>query len=257
MGFLWAVCAAIALIAPQAPAQTTPAPASASPNGQPAAPMVRSAIPVTATTPPPSLSNPISGPASAGSSTAPVRPGSNPTDSAPAMGSGGSHSIYFVGPDDVVEVKVYQEDDLLTTARVSKEGIINFPLLGSVSIGGRTPDDAARVIAGRLAKDYLVNPQVSLTVVEYSKRRFTVLGEVQKPGQYDMPDRDSVTLLEAIGAAGGYTRIADPGNIRLKRLEDGKETVFRLNAKKMANERQIASFEVKGGDIITVGEGIF
>jgi len=62
-----------------------------------------------------------------------------------------------------------------------------------------------------LAKDYLVNPQVNLTVMEYSKRRFIVLGQVQRPGAYDMPDRDSVRLLQAIGMAGGYTRIVKLG----------------------------------------------
>ena len=84
-----------------------------------------------------------------------------------------------------------------------------------------------------------------------------MLGEVQKPGSYDMPDRRSLTLLEAIGAAGGYTRIADPSKIRLKRLAEGKETVFKLDAKSMANERQSVTFEIKAGDIITVGETFF
>ena len=68
-----------------------------------------------------------------------------------------------------------------------------------------------------LAKDYLVNPHVNVNVTEYSKRRITILGQVQKPGSYDMPDREAVTLLQAIGMAGGYTRIADPSKITFKR----------------------------------------
>jgi protein involved in polysaccharide export with SLBB domain len=175
-----------------------------------------------------------------------------------AAAAGPANPLALLAPEDVVSVKVYQEDDLLTTARISKEGIINFPLIGSVSIAGKTPEDAARVIAAQLAKDYLVNPQVTITVTEYSLRHFTVLGEVQKPGDYTMPDRNSVTLLEAIGDAGGYTRIADPANIRVKRLESGgKESVIKLNAKSMASERQTVSFEVKPGDIITVGQSFF
>jgi polysaccharide export outer membrane protein len=168
-----------------------------------------------------------------------------------------SSEIHYVAPDDVLEIKVFQEDDLETKARVSQNGSINFPLIGMVMVAGKTPEEAARAIRAALAKDYLVNPQVTLTVVEYSKRRFTVLGQVQKPGSYDMPDRNSVTLLQAIGTAGGYTRIADPSKIRLKRLESGKETVFKLDAKSMANERQTATFEIKPGDIITVGESFF
>jgi protein involved in polysaccharide export with SLBB domain len=167
------------------------------------------------------------------------------------------NGIYAVAPEDVVDVKVFEEPDLETTARVGKDGMINFPLIGAVSIAGKTPDEAARAIGGELAKNYLVNPQVTITVIEYAKRTFTVLGEVQKPGSYDMPDRRTLTLLEAIGAAGGYTRLANPAKIRLKRLGGDKETIFKLDAKSMANERQTASFEIKAGDIITVGETFF
>jgi protein involved in polysaccharide export with SLBB domain len=166
-------------------------------------------------------------------------------------------SLYELRLEDVVDVKVFEEPDLETTARIGTDGTINFPLIGPVGIMGKTPDDAARLIRGELAKDYLVNPQVTITVVEYAKRTFTVLGEVQKPGSYDMPDRRSVTLLEAIGAAGGYTHIADPANIRLKRIVAGKETIFKLDAKSMARERQAVSFEIKAGDIITVGQTFF
>lgn len=166
-------------------------------------------------------------------------------------------SVYLVGPDDVVEVRVYQEDDLLTTARVAPDGTINFPLIGSVKISGKTADNAARVVAAELAKDYLVNPQVTLKVVDYASRRFTVLGQVGKPGVYEMPTGDTITLLEAIGDAGGFTRIADLGNIRLKRLVGGKETLYKLTAKGSISTRQSSTFEIKPGDIITVGESFF
>jgi len=123
-------------------------------------------------------------------------------------------------------------------------------------VGGLSPQAASEAIRTRLAKDYLVNPQVSVTVFEYGKRRFAVLGEVQKAGTYDMPEREKITLLDAIAMAGGYTRIADPGKVTLKRKENGKETIVRLNAKKMARN-ELASFEIQPGDVITVGESLF
>ncbi len=164
---------------------------------------------------------------------------------------------YLVSANDVVDIKVFQEDDLATTSRVSKDGTIAVPLIGAVKIAGKTPHEAAAVIREALAKDYLVNPQVTLTVSEYAKRRFTVLGQVQKPGSYDMPDRDSITLLEAVGMAGGYTRIADAGKIVLKRQTGGRETVYKLNAKKMAGSEESGDFLILPGDVITVGESIF
>jgi polysaccharide export outer membrane protein len=113
------------------------------------------------------------------------------------------------------------------------------------------------LIRDLLAKDYLVNPQVSVSISEYDKRRFTVLGQVQKPGTYDMPDREAVTLLQAIGLAGGYTRIADPAKVTVKRRTEDRESVLRVDAKSMANGRSAGAFDVLPGDVITVGESIF
>jgi polysaccharide export outer membrane protein len=170
---------------------------------------------------------------------------------------GGSESNYVLSANDLVKLTVFQENDLETTVRVSKDGTVTFPLIGPVKIGGKSPQDAAKLVRDLLAKDYLVNPQVNLTVMEYSKRRFTVLGQVQRPGAYDMPDRDTINLLQAIGMAGGYTRIADPGKINLKRTVNGKESMMKLNAKRMASGDSTSGFEIQPGDIITVGESIF
>jgi len=168
-----------------------------------------------------------------------------------------SGNYYDLHSNDLVEIKVFQEDDLDSTLRISRDGAVNFPLIGAVHIGGRSPQEAARAIRDLLARDYLVNPQVSVTVKEFSKRRFTVLGEVQKPGAYDMPDQDSIGLLEAIGMAGGYTRIAEPGKITLRRTGSGGEKVYHLDAKKMAKGRGGSGFEIRPGDVVTVGERIF
>jgi polysaccharide export outer membrane protein len=164
---------------------------------------------------------------------------------------------YVLGQNDVLEIKVYQEDDLACRLRVSPKGTIIFPLIGVVNVGGVTPQEAAEIIRERLAKDYLVNPQVTVTVYDYGKRRFSVLGEVQKAGTYDIPEREKITLLDAIAMAGGYTRIADPAKITLKRKRGGHETIVKLNAKAMAKDDKVVSFEIQPGDVITVGESLF
>ena len=160
-------------------------------------------------------------------------------------------------PNDVLEIKVFQEDDLACRLRVSPKGTIIFPLIGVVAVGDMTPQEAAETIRVKLANDYLVNPQVTVTVYDYGKRRFAVLGEVQKAGTYDMPEREKVTLLDAIAMAGGYTRIADPAKITLKRKKGEKQTIVRLNAKTMAKDDRVVSFEIQPGDVITVGESLF
>ena len=166
-------------------------------------------------------------------------------------------SDYKIAPADVLQVTVFQEDDLKSTLRVSNEGTIVFPLIGKLSVGGLTPQATARLIQEHLAHGYLINPQVSVNVLEFSKRRFTVLGEVQKPGSYDMPDQENVTVLQAIGMAGGYTRIANPSRVTLMRRAEGREKIFHLNARRMASGGAQAAFDVLPGDVITVSQSLF
>ena len=164
---------------------------------------------------------------------------------------------YRLSSNDLLAITVFQEDDLATTVRISKDGTINFPLIGVVKVGDKTAQEASRTIENLLAKDYLVNPQVTLTIVEFSKRKFTILGQVSKPGTYDMPDDSTLNLLQAIGLAGGFTRIANPAKITLKRLEGSREAVYKLDAKSMAKNESTKRFEILPGDTITVGESLF
>ncbi len=168
-----------------------------------------------------------------------------------------ARSNYILAPSDLLEVKVYQEDDLETKVRVARDGSITFPLIGAVKVGGKSPQEAAETIRDRLARGYLINPQVTVNVLEYTKYRLTVLGQVQKPGSYDFPDRERLTLLEAIGLAGGYTRGANPSKVVIKRLVNGQETVLQVDAKTMASQGSAKGFEVQPGDVITVAESIF
>ncbi len=167
-------------------------------------------------------------------------------------------SDYKLTANDLLDFRVFQEPELDAVIRLSGDGTASFPLVGNVSIGGKTIGEAVELLRARYKDGYLVSPQVSLTVRTYSKQRFTVLGQVQKPGAYEMQGTEEVSLLQAIGLAGGYTRIADPSNITVKRRESGgKERVIRFNAKRMAKGGDDASFMLKAGDVVTVGESLF
>lgn len=176
-----------------------------------------------------------------------------PVPLAPTFDSGN----YVLSPNDVIQLKVYREPDLETKVRIGKDGSASFPLIGNLIIGGKKLEEATRIIETSLNKDYLVNPQVSISVVEYAKRRFTVLGQVQRPGNYEIPNEEKVTLLQAIGMAGGYTRLAEPSRITVKRQVAGKETMFQLNARAMAKDNGSQPFEIQPEDTITAGERIF
>jgi len=113
------------------------------------------------------------------------------------------------------------------------------------------------VIQDRLQARFLVNPQVSIAVLESAKRLFTVLGQVQRPGTYRFPEQQELDLLQVIGIAGGYTRLADPGRIIIKRRIDGSAKTFRLDGKRLARGESGEPFSIISGDVITVGERLF
>ena len=164
---------------------------------------------------------------------------------------------YLLSPDDLVDFRVFQEQDLDAVVRIAGDGKANFPLIGSIKIGGLSIAAAVAALQDRYRDGYLVNPQVSITVRAYAKKRFTVLGQVQKPGSYTIEGSEEITLLQAIGMAGGFTRIADPSKITVKRRAAGKETVLRFDAKQMARGANDTFVVIKPGDVITVAESIF
>ena len=164
---------------------------------------------------------------------------------------------YLLAPNDLVSVTVFQEEDLATRARVGNDGTISVPLIGSVHIGGKSVDEAAQMIRARLAKGFLVNPQVNVGVVEFAKRLVTVLGQVQKGGTFEFPNQGPLDLLQAIGLAGGYSKTANPAKIVVKRRVGGKDVVMLLNGKELAAKKDAQPFEVLPGDTITVSESIF
>jgi protein involved in polysaccharide export with SLBB domain len=164
---------------------------------------------------------------------------------------------YRLAPNDLIHVSVYQENDLESRLRISRDGSITFPLLGNVKVAGKTLDQAAAALKTLLEKDYLVNPQVTVTLLEQAARRFTVLGQVQRPGTFRIPDGEGIDLLQAIGMAGGYTRIANPAKVTIKRKNQGKEEVIQVNAKEMARDQNATALEIFPSDIITVNESLF
>jgi polysaccharide export outer membrane protein len=160
-----------------------------------------------------------------------------------------------LAPTALVDVKVFQEPELSTSTRIQEDGRIMMPMIGEVAIGGLSVQEATRVIRKRL-ETRVVNPQVTLTVVEHARRMFTILGQVQRPGTFRFPDNQSLNLIQAVGIAGGYTGIGDPTKVTLKRVVDGKPTTFKLNAKRMA-EDATTPVELQSDDIISVGERLF
>lgn len=160
---------------------------------------------------------------------------------------------YQLVPNDLVRVEVFQEPDMLTEQRISQDGTVNVALVGRVRIAGLTLEAASAAVASRLKAGYLVNPQVTVNVVEYAPRRFSVLGEVNRPGAFEIPGEEVVTLPTAVAMAGGNSRIANLRRVLVTRNRDGK--IYDIKVDLLTPEGR--QFIVEKGDMILVPESLF
>src|SRR2546430_4082647 len=195
-------------------------------------------------------SYPIPGMSSSSPATAAIAPALPPGVSAP--------SGYILSANDQVAVEVFGEEDLRTNGRLNGEGNLSVPLLGSIHLAGLTLTQAASRLTELYGRDYLVHPRVNVSLLGYAKRRFSILGQVSRPGSFEMPESSpgGIDLLEAIAMAGGYTRIAAPGRITGRRHDARGREQFKVNAKRFTKGSG-GGFLVEPGDTITVGESIF
>ena len=206
------------------------------------------AQPVSAATPVPAAPVPAVAPVSVPAPVAPVLRGGG------ALASGESDYVLVVG--DVVELNVFREPDLTTQATIARDGTVQLPLIREVKLAGLTIRDAREQLRGLYDKKFLVDPQVFLNVVKYAERKFTIMGQVARPGSYELQGGERMDLLEAIGLAGGFTRIANRGRVIVQRRTAGEVTAIKANAKRMSEGKE-PPLEIQPGDVITVSESWF
>lgn len=152
-------------------------------------------------------------------------------------------SQYRLGPGDIIKISVFGENDLSIESRLPHLGIINYPFLGDIKVVGLTASELEETIYEGLLGDYLINPSVSVTIVEY--RPFFIDGEVKKPGGY--PYQPGLSVNKAAALAGGYTERASKTKIQIAREVDGvRQTLTALDTD-----------IVLPGDIVTVNQSFF
>lgn len=164
---------------------------------------------------------------------------------------------YRVGPENLLQIDVhYGKDGIISQkVRVSSKSRINFPLVGEIDVANLTVSEFEKKLYDLLERDYLVNPQVSVVIEEYST--VSVIGEVKKPGSY--PIKGKLTAVEAVSLAEGFTKIASPNKAKIIRTNpDGTKTEIpvRLNDI-MKGGRQKSNIDLLGGDVLVVPESLF
>jgi polysaccharide export outer membrane protein len=159
-----------------------------------------------------------------------------------------------LGPEDVVTVRVVGEADLSGEYQSDIDGVLDFPYVGRIDVRGKTITSLSDHIAtGLRTGEYILEPQVSVVIKAHNSARVVVDGQVTRPGSF--PFRTGLTLLEAIGLAGGRTPIADRRQIRLTR-STGSGTTTDLVPLRAINEGREDDISLCPGDAIYVPETV-
>jgi protein involved in polysaccharide export with SLBB domain len=163
---------------------------------------------------------------------------------APVLAQSDAISNYRLGSGDVISIQVLGEEDLKRERiRLSDAATISYPILGEIKLYGKTVAELETYIRDGLTGRYLVNPQVTVTIIEY--RSFYINGQVEKPGGY--PFIPGLTVRKAISLAGGFKERASKDKIFVIRDDDRSQTSKRISQDE----------SVRPGDIITVEESFF
>ena len=133
-------------------------------------------------------------------------------------------SSYVLRPNDIIRLDVYEEPDLSGAVRILKTGHASFPLIGSLEISGLSVSAASAKIRDLYARDYLVDPKLTLTVQEYATDFISVIGAVRNAGQIPIPVSGHIDLAAAMATAGGLSETADANSILLVRASGANST---------------------------------
>lgn len=160
-------------------------------------------------------------------------------------------SDYTIGPKDLLAINVFEVPELNITVRVSENGDINLPLLGTIKAGGLTRFQLEKRMADLLERSYLKNAQVTVFIKEYQSKKVSVIGAIKNPGNYDLIGKQS--LLQLISLAGGLTESAAGRIIVIRQYNNGKNASLKIDLDElMMNGKAELNIPLRPGDIVNI-----
>ena len=157
---------------------------------------------------------------------------------------------YRIGPEDVLEISVWREEDLRREVLVRPDGGISFPLAGNIQVAGRTVEEVRSELTRRIS-EYIPDAEVSVLVTEVSGYQIYVLGQVNAPGTYTVGRY--VDVAQALTLAGGLTPYASSNRIRVIRRTDEGEEVFPFRYRDVERGRNLEqNIRLQSGDVVVV-----
>jgi len=154
---------------------------------------------------------------------------------------------YRLGPEDLLQISVWKNDTLSRTVTVRPDGKISLPLVNDVQASGLTALELRGILIKRLA-EYIPSPEVSVIVSEVRSFKVSVIGEVNRPGRFEL--KSWATVLDALAMAGGFTQFASRSRIVVLHPEGTTMRRIPFNYNKLAGEQE--NFYLRNGDIVLV-----
>lgn len=157
---------------------------------------------------------------------------------------------YRIGPEDILHISVWKEEDLDRKVLVRPDGGISFPLAGDIQVSGRTPLEVQDEIRSRLQR-YVPDAEVTVSVDKISGYTIFVLGEVEEPGQFTLGRY--VDVVQALTLAGGFTPYANNRDIQILRRQDGREVTFEFDFRDVSRGRNLKqNIILQSGDVVLI-----
>ncbi len=156
---------------------------------------------------------------------------------------------YLIGPSDVLEIIVWKEPDFSREVTVRPDGRITLPLIDDVMAAGKTPTQLKAELEKRL-KEYIDLPVVTVIVKGLNSKRYYMIGEITRPGEYLLSK--PMTILQALAVAGGFTEWAKKDKVMVIRRTNGQPKILRFNYEEAAKGQKIDDFYLKADDIVLV-----
>ncbi len=160
-----------------------------------------------------------------------------------------SPQAFHLGPSDEIEISVWLEPNLSSTVIVRPDGLISLPLIGSVEVAGKTPEEVEIELQERF-RAFLSDPIVVVIVRGFNNSQVSVLGEVRSPGRYSL--QQPLSILDAIATAGGFSDYADIDNVIVLRPDETGIQRMRVNIKDILEKANEELLMLLPGDIVYV-----
>lgn len=177
--------------------------------------------------------------------------GDNAMQPASAAGTRAHDASYVIGNDDKLAISVWKEPDLTKSIPVRSDGKISLPLVGEIQASGKTPLQLEQDISTRL-HSYITVPEVTVIVEEIKSKKYNILGQVGRPGEYSLTL--STTIMDAIAAAGGFKDFAKTKSVYILRPNpDGTQARLNFNYKEFIKGKDLSqNIKIEPRDTIIV-----